>query len=65
MRPGTRSLKTLVLKNGRILFAEGTEFFAIEDHWIYWYDKEANVKMAIPVLNVEKMSNETYCQENF
>lgn len=65
MRPGTRSLKTLVLKSGRILSANGKEFFAIEDHWVYWYNDQAEVKMAIPVLNVEKMHNETYSQENF
>lgn len=64
MRPGSRSLKSLILKNGRIHTAEGKEFFAIEDHWIYWYDQQAEVKMAIPVSNVEYMHNETYRKEN-
>ena len=63
MRPGTRSLKTVVLKNGRILQAEGKEFFATEDHWVFFYNEDAEVKMQIPTSNIEYMFDEAYRQK--
>lgn len=63
MRPGTRELKEITLLNGETFVAKGQEFFALDDHWVFWYDEKAVVKMAIPATSVGYLYNEMYCKK--